>query len=131
MDRLLTGRRILVVEDEMLIVLMIEDMLADMGCEAVTTAATANKALSLIAAQGFDAAMLDMNLDGKDSLVVADALAASGVPFVFCTGNTGNNKREDHRDRPVLRKPYREEDLAAVLARLLSPDEVADKIMPT
>ena len=49
MDRLLTGRRIPVVEDEMLIVLMIEDMLADMGCEAVTAAATAHKALAAIA----------------------------------------------------------------------------------
>jgi CheY-like chemotaxis protein len=130
MDKFLTGRRILVVDDEMLIVLMIEDMLADMGCEAVTTAATANKALAAIAAQTFDAAMLDMNLDGKDSLAVADALAAHAVPFVFCTGNTGNNKREDHRERPVLRKPFSEEDLATALARLLSPDELATKIMP-
>ena len=119
MDKLLAGRRILVVEDEMLIVLMIEDMLADMGCEAVTTAATANKALAAIAEQAFDAAMLDMNLDGKDSLAVADALAARGVPFVFCTGNTDNNKRDNHRDRPILRKPFREEALAEVLARLL------------
>ena len=131
MDNLLTGRRILVVEDEMLIVLMIEDMLADLGCEAVTTAATANRALSVIAAQTFDAAMLDMNLNGKDSLAVADALAARGVPFVFCTGNTSNSNRGDHLDRPILRKPFREEDLATALARLLSPDELANKITPT
>jgi CheY-like chemotaxis protein len=131
MDRLLAGRRLLVVEDEMLIVLMIEDMLADMGCEAVTTAATANKALAAIAEQTFDAAMLDMNLNGKDSRDVADALAARGVPFVFCTGNTGYSKTEGHRDRPVLRKPFREEALAAALARLLSTDELATKIMPT
>ncbi|MDR3473922.1 MAG: response regulator [Devosia sp.] len=127
MDRLLTGRRILVVEDEMLIVLMIEDMLADLGCEAVTTAATADRALSHIAGQIFDAAMLDMNLDGKDSLTVADALAARGVPFVFCTGNTSNSKA-DHRDRAVLRKPFSEEALASALGRLLSPDESASKI---
>jgi CheY-like chemotaxis protein len=127
MDKLLAGRRILVVEDEMLIVLMIEDMLADLGCEAVTTAATANKALAVIAEQTFDAAMLDMNLDGKDSLAVADALAARGVPFTFCTGNTGN-KEGEHRDRPILRKPFSEAGLAAVLTRLLSGDVLASRI---
>jgi CheY-like chemotaxis protein len=127
MARLLTGRRVLVVEDEMLIMLMIEDMLADLGCEAVTSAATAKKALAAIADQTFDVAMLDMNLNGKDSVAVANALAACGVPFVFCTGNTGNNKGEGHRDRPIIRKPFNEEALAAVLTRLLSTDELASK----
>jgi CheY-like chemotaxis protein len=128
MDKLLTGRRILVIEDEMLIMLMIEDMLADLGCEAVTAAATADRALTAIAARPFDAAMLDMNLNGKDSLAVADALAVSRVPFAFCTRNTGNDTREDHRNRPILRKPFREEDLAAVLQGLLSPDELASNV---
>jgi hypothetical protein len=69
-----------------------------------------------------------MNLNGKDSLAVAEALAARGIPFVFCTGNTGSNKREDHRDRPILSKPFSEEALAAALERLLSTDELARKI---
>ena len=65
MDKLLSGRRVLVVEDELLVLMMIEDMLADLGCESVTAAATAHQALALIDTQVFDAAMLDMNLNGK------------------------------------------------------------------
>jgi len=65
MDKLLSGRRVLVVEDEMLILIMIEDMLADLGCAAVTSAATVNQAIALIESQNFDVAMLDMNLNGE------------------------------------------------------------------
>ena len=61
MNELLSGRRILVVEDEMMVLMLIEDMLSDLGCEAVTTTATVPQALTLIGAQVFDAAMLDMN----------------------------------------------------------------------
>src|ERR1039458_8842276 len=69
MDKLLSGWRALVVEDEMLVLIMIEDMLADLGCKSVTSAATVDKALTLINAQVFDVAMLDMNLNGNDSHV--------------------------------------------------------------
>ena len=86
MNKLLSGRHVLVVEDEMMILMIIEDMLADLGCESVTAAATVDQALALIDAQVFDAAMLDMNLNGNNSHPVADALAARGVPFVFLTG---------------------------------------------
>jgi CheY-like chemotaxis protein len=57
-DKLLSGRRILVVEDEMLVVMMIEDMLGDLGCKSVISAATVEKALALINARVFDAARL-------------------------------------------------------------------------
>ena len=86
MDKLLSGRRVLVVEDEMLILLMTEGMLADLGCESVTAAATVDQALALIDAQIFDAAILDMDLSGNKSHAVADALATHGVPFIFATG---------------------------------------------
>lgn len=55
MDKLLSNRRVLVVEDEMLVLMMIEDMLTDLGCKSVTSAGTVNKALVLIAAEKFDA----------------------------------------------------------------------------
>ena len=118
MDKLLSGRRVLIVEDEMLVLMMIEDMLADLGCKSVTSAATVEKALALIDAQAFDVALLDMNLDGNDSHPVAEALSARGVPFVYSTGNTGQNLRDGYSDRPVLKKPYRYEELAAILASL-------------
>lgn len=83
MIKLLSGRRVLVVEDEMMILMIIEDMLTDLGCDSVTGAATVGQALTLVDTQVFDIAMLDMNLGGNRSDAVADALAAHGVPFVF------------------------------------------------
>ncbi len=67
MDDLLSGRQVLVVEDEMLVLLNLEDMLADLGCGSVSAAATVDQALALIEEQTFDAAMLDVNLDGMKS----------------------------------------------------------------
>ena len=120
MDKLLTGHRVLVVEDEMLVLMMIEDMLADLGCESVTTAASVDQAVALIDGQVFEAAMLDMNLNGNDSHAVADALAARGVPFVFSTGYSEHHPRDFHCDRTVLRKPFKYEELVEILTRLLS-----------
>jgi CheY-like chemotaxis protein len=121
MDKLLSGRSILVVEDEMLVLLNIEDMLADHGCTSVSAAANSDQALALIDAQDFDAAMVDLNLDGRKSYRVADALAARGVPFVFSTGYSGESLDDGYQDRPVLGKPYREAQLVETLTRLLRP----------
>ena len=124
MDKLLSGRRVLVVEDEMLVLIMIEDMLADLGCQSVTSAATVDKALALINAQVFDIALLDMNLNGNDSHAVAEALSARAIPFVYSTGNTGQSLRDGYSDRPVLKKPFKYDEMAATLARLkLAPIE--------
>ncbi len=106
----------------MLVLIMIEDMLADLGCESVATATRIDKALALIDAQTFDVAMLDMNLNGNQTYAVADALAARGVPFAFSTGYSGHDIRDGYRDRPVLKKPFRDGELGDVLARLLAGD---------
>jgi CheY-like chemotaxis protein len=87
MNKLLSERRILVVEDEILILMMIEDMLADLGCKSVSAATKNEQAIALVKEQVFDAAMLDMNLNGKTSHDVADALAARGVPFAVIPGS--------------------------------------------
>ena len=68
MDKLLSGRRVLVIEDELLVLMMIEDMLADLGCESVTAAATVDQALAMIDNQAIDVAMLDINLSGKKAI---------------------------------------------------------------
>ena len=119
-DKFLSGRRVLVVEDELLVLMMIEDMLADLGCESVTVATTIEQALALIDTQVFDAAMLDMNLNGNQSHSVAEALVARGVPFVYATGNIGRDMRYGYRDRPVLKKPFEFEELVRSLRPLLS-----------
>ena len=119
-NKLLSGRRVLVIEDELLVLMMIEDMLADLGCESVVAAATVEKALAALDAEVIDVAMLDMNLNGDKSPAVAEALAARGIPFVYSTGDGGSNIGDGFRDRPVLRKPFRTEDLVEILTRLLS-----------
>ena len=119
MDKLLSGRRVLVVEDEMMVLMMIEDMLADLGCQSVVAAANVDNALALIESQAFDAAMVDMNLNGEKSHPIADALGARGVPFIFSTGYSGHDMREGYRDRPMLKKPFQFEQLVKVLTHLL------------
>src|SRR3984885_7741389 len=121
MNKLLSGRHVLVVEDEMMTLMIIEDMLAELGCESVTAAATVDQALALIGTRAFDAALLDMNLNGNKSRNVADALAARGVPFVFSTGYSTLDMRDDYRNRPVLKKPFPYEELVEVFKRLLPP----------
>lgn len=118
-NKLLADRRILVVEDEMLVLMNIEYLLADLGCESVTAAATVDQALALLEAQVFDAAVLDVNLNGCESYPVAVALGARGVPFAFSTGYNGEDMRDEFRDRPVLRKPYQREGLVQILTSLL------------
>jgi len=120
MDKLLAGRKVLVVEDEMLVLLMIQDMLADLGCDAVTSAATSAQAIALIDQQSFDLAMLDMNLNGDRSYLVADMLAARQIPFAFATGYGRHDIGESHSDRPVLSKPFQYEELVAVFSGLLA-----------
>jgi CheY-like chemotaxis protein len=119
MNKLLCGRRVLVVEDEMLILMMTEGMLADLGCESIVSAATVDQALALIDGQALDAALLDMNLDGNKTHPVADALAARGVPFAFVTGYGGSDIRECDRDRPLLKKPFEFERLVEILIGLV------------
>jgi len=124
MNRLLAGRRVLVVEDEMLVLMLAEDLLEDLGCTAITAAATVEQALDLIALNPFDVAMVDMNLNGDRTHAVAEALAKVGVPFVFATGYAGR-MREGYGDRPILTKPYESHQLATILASLLAPDPAA------
>ena len=118
MNKLLSGRRVLVVEDEILLRIKLEDMLADLGCESVTATATTVKAVALVEGQVFDAAVLDMNLNGDSSRPVADALAKRGVPFIFATGNRGD-MWDGFCDRAVLRKPFKYAELVEILSRLL------------
>lgn len=123
MNNLLCGRRVLVVEDEMMVLMNIEGALADMGCTIVSAAATADDALVLLRTGCFDFGMLDVNLGGHSSYPVADALALRSIPFVFSTGYGEHGIEGRFADRPVLRKPYSDQQLCAALARLLPANE--------
>lgn len=119
---LLTGRRILAVEDEMLVLMNIETALQDFGCSAICSAATIDEALALLARQGFDAAIVDVNLGGEKSYPIADALTRLGIPFVFSTGYSDHGDRVDLEDHPVLRKPYTRAALFSAFEHML-PDK--------
>lgn len=108
--------RVLVVEDEMTIALMIEDMLIDLGCELADLATRLPRALEIAETTDADFAILDVNLDGRMSFPVADILDRRGVPFVFATGYGAAGLNEAYRDRPVIKKPF---DLKALETALL------------
>lgn len=120
MHELLSGRRVLVVEDEMLVLMETEDMLMALGCDEITVAATVAQALAFVATQPFDLAIVDMNLNGIRTDAVCDALAARGVLFVFATGYASQDTGGPHEDRPLLRKPVRLQDMSDVITRLLA-----------
>jgi CheY-like chemotaxis protein len=114
----LTNRRILVVEDEALVAMLVEDALLDAGAEVLGPAATVGEALALLEAEKPDAAVLDLNLAGETSTPVADVLAARGVPFVVATGYGAEGLPRAHAAVPVLAKPYDPDELTATLGRL-------------
>ena len=114
----LNGLRVLVVEDEMMVSMLIEDMLSDMGCTVVGPASRLDEATELARAGGIDCAVLDVNLGGQPIFPVADLLRERGCPFAFATGYGDAGLREADRGTPVLQKPFREGDLARVLGEL-------------
>ena len=117
----LQGRRVLVVEDEMMIAMLVEDMLADLGCTVIGPAHGLEAALRLAATEtGLDAALLDVNLGGQPVFAVADALRAKGVPAIFSTGYGEAGLRDVDVGAPVLQKPFRAGDLARALTEALS-----------
>jgi len=117
----LAGRRILVVEDEMFVAMMIEDLLRNLGCEVVGPAANVSDALKLVATHPLDGAVLDVNLGRERVFPVADTLKRDVVPFVFVTGYGPSALTQAYDHHPMIRKPFEPEsfgdDLAAGLAR--------------
>jgi CheY-like chemotaxis protein len=114
----LEGLRVLVVEDEMMVSMLIEDMLSDLGCAVVGPASRLDEALQLAREAELDCAVLDVNLGGQPIFPLADLLREMGAPFAFATGYGDAGLREVDRGSPVLQKPFREADLARVLGEL-------------
>lgn len=106
---------VLVVEDELLIAMALEGVLAGAGYGVVGLCPDVASALSLLRAREVDAALLDINLGGEKVFPVADALAVRGIPFVFLTGYGKTNLPDRHAGRPTVTKPYRPQELLAAL----------------
>ena len=123
--RELSNRKVLVVEDEMIIAMLIEDMLDEFGCKLVGPATNVPRALELIGKESIDVAVLDLNLDGKDTYAIAGALQRKNVPFIFATGYGSAGLRQEYGNRPVLQKPFPASDLETALTEALSGTNVA------
>ena len=105
----LEGFRVLVVEDEVLVSMVIEDMLTRFGCKVVGPAGNVSEALALIEAAAIDGALLDVNLGGERlGFRVADVLASRGIPVLFASGYGKSILVSPHLDVPVLPKPFDE-----------------------
>jgi CheY-like chemotaxis protein len=118
MTKNLEGLKVLVVEDEMMVSMLIEDMLSDLGCKVVGPASRLDEALALAKEADLDCAVLDVNLGGQPIFPLADLLRAKGAPFAFATGYGDAGLRDVDKGSPVLQKPFREGDLARVLGEL-------------
>jgi DNA-binding response OmpR family regulator len=111
--------RILIVEDEPLIAMMLEDFLDALDHQLAGSADTVSAALALIEQGGIDGAILDVNLrGGEQSWPIADRLAELGIPFVIATGGAGDSIAEAHRGRPILSKPFTMSSVETVLNTL-------------
>lgn len=105
----------------MLIMMQIEDMLADLGCTQITRASNVDQALSAIGSQFFDLATLDLNLGGTRSDKVAEALTDRLVPFAYSTGYGANAIDDGHCRHPLLNKPFSSANFSEVMTKLLTP----------
>jgi CheY-like chemotaxis protein len=118
---ILKGRRLLLVEDEAMVAMMVEDMLSELGCVVVGVAGTVSRGLALAddPTLELDGAVLDVNLGGEPVYPVAEALAARGVPFIFSTGYSTAGVGARFTDVPVLAKPYQQDMLEEQLVQAL------------
>ena len=113
-----SGLRVLVVEDENMIALLLEDMLVELGHTVVGPVARLDKALEMAQREAFDVAILDVNINGGEVYPIAEALAARGIPFVFSTGYDKKSLPAAYCDRPALQKPFQRHDLEKLFAEL-------------
>src|SRR3979411_1285315 len=116
----LAGRRVLVGGDEAMVTMLLREMLEDIGCEVVGSASRLNDAVEKARSLSFDLAILDVNLNGERTFQVADLLAERGVGFVFATGYGASNAPAAFHNRPVLQKPFHQEDLERAMRAALT-----------
>lgn len=112
----LAGHRVLVVEDEELIGMMLADLLEDLGAAVAGPVASVAEAVRLVEQEVLTGALLDLSLRGETAYPVADRLQERGVPYIFITGYGQGHLAPRHAQAPVLSKPFGPDQLASVLA---------------
>jgi CheY-like chemotaxis protein len=118
------GRRILVVEDELMIRMLLDGMLEDLGYTMTAEAGAIDEAMALAKQGEFDAAILDVNLNGQPITPVVEILIERGLPFVFATGYGQRGVPEAYRQNPTLQKPFQAEALEQAL-KAITPKTAA------
>ena len=109
--------RVLIVEDEIIVALFLEDLMADFGYEVAGVVSHLNEAMAH--APDYDLALLDVHINGRPVFEFADRLAERGTPFVFATGYGARGIPDRHAGRPVVQKPFQPADLKWMLAQAL------------
>jgi two-component sensor histidine kinase/DNA-binding response OmpR family regulator len=112
--RVMPGNRLLLVEDEALTGMMMSDMLTDLGFDVIGPFGRVADAMAAVGREEFQAAVLDVNLDGEMVYPVADAVLARGVPFVFVTGYGAEGIDRRFAQVPVLQKPIERQMLQSI-----------------
>jgi DNA-binding response OmpR family regulator len=112
--------RILILEDEPLIAMLLRDWMGDLGCEAVGPAHDVTDALMLIQRDTPDAAILDISLAAENCYPVADVLRARRVPYAFATGRAGSEIPPQHAGAPLILKPFVFKRVSEVITKILN-----------
>lgn len=113
-----TAKRVLIVEDDVLLAMHLEDLLIALGHEVVGQATRIDMAMELARECDIDFAVLDINVAGTKSFPVADVLRQRGIPFAFATGYGAEGVMDGYRNYPALQKPYAQEDLERTIAQV-------------
>lgn len=118
--KILHGRCFLIAEDEAIIAMLLEDVIEQRGGAVLATANACDEAMEALDAHEVDAIILDVHLKGGTSEDVVSVARAKNIPVLVCTGSEAQALSPPFRNLPVLRKPWRSEDLEQALAKLFS-----------
>jgi PAS domain S-box-containing protein len=123
----LAGNRILVVEDEAIVAMALTDLLHELGFEVVGPFGSLGEAANATGTADFDAAILDVNLDGQMIYRVADTLSKRGIPFVFVTGYGPESISSRFRHITVIQKPIEREKIEKMFLRPIANGAISAK----
>jgi DNA-binding response OmpR family regulator len=112
--------RVLIVEDEPLIAMLVQEWLEELGCKVLGPAASVSGALELIAGAELEGAVLDVSLGKEESFPIADELRKRRVPFVFATGYGGDGLDARFSGAPVLAKPFAHKHFRELVSNMLA-----------